>query len=128
MPAFDPKTFCVLPFMHIEARADSLIAPCCMSTDFVRDEDGHPYTLVKDSLSEAWRSPYMNRLREDLKSGSIVFSAVIVAGPTIEAHIVGRLDWLASLYLAGFGALLVALAARLYVLAQAPTAPTPTAA
>jgi uncharacterized membrane protein HdeD (DUF308 family) len=55
--------------------------------------------------------------------GSIVFSAVIVAGPRLEARLVGRWDWLASLYLVGFGALLLALAMRLHALSQAPTAP-----
>jgi uncharacterized membrane protein HdeD (DUF308 family) len=56
--------------------------------------------------------------------GSIAFSVVIVAGPTIEAHVVGRLDWLASLYLACFGALLLALAARLYQLNRTPASAT----
>jgi uncharacterized membrane protein HdeD (DUF308 family) len=57
--------------------------------------------------------------------GSVILSVIIVVGPAIEARILGRLDWLACLYLVGFGLLLVTLAARLRTLSRGPES-TPT--
>jgi uncharacterized membrane protein HdeD (DUF308 family) len=52
--------------------------------------------------------------------GSVILSVIIVVGPAIEARILGRLDWLACLYLVGFGLLLLTLAARLRTLSHGP--------
>jgi uncharacterized membrane protein HdeD (DUF308 family) len=57
--------------------------------------------------------------------GSVILSAVMVVGPTIQARVLGRLDWLACLYLVGFGLLLLTLAARLRTLSRGPKS-TPT--
>jgi uncharacterized membrane protein HdeD (DUF308 family) len=57
--------------------------------------------------------------------GSVIFSVIIVVGPAIEARVLGRLDWLACLYLVGFGLLLLTLAARLRTLSRGPES-TPT--
>jgi hypothetical protein len=59
------ETFCILPFIHLEARSDSFIAPCCMSQEFYRKEDGTYYTLSKDTLSEVWNSKSIETLREN---------------------------------------------------------------
>ncbi len=53
--------------------------------------------------------------------GSIIFSLIIFVGPTIEAAVLGGLDWLATLYLLVFGLLLLVIAARLRTIAQTPT-------
>ena len=63
------ETFCILPFIHLEARSDSFIAPCCMSQEFYRKEDGTYYTLSKDTLSEVWNSKSIETLRENLIGG-----------------------------------------------------------
>ncbi|MDB5074642.1 MAG: rane protein [Chloroflexi bacterium] len=52
--------------------------------------------------------------------GSVVFSVIIFIGPTIQASVLGRLDWLATLYLLGFGALLLTLAGRLRAISRDP--------
>jgi uncharacterized membrane protein HdeD (DUF308 family) len=52
--------------------------------------------------------------------GSVIFSVIIVVGPAIEARVLGRLDWLACVYLVGFGLLLLTLAARLRTLSRGP--------
>jgi uncharacterized membrane protein HdeD (DUF308 family) len=57
--------------------------------------------------------------------GSVILSVIIVVGPAIEARILGPLDWLACLYLVGFGLLLLTLAARLRTLSRGPKS-TPT--
>lgn len=51
---------------------------------------------------------------------SIVFSVIIFVGPAIEARIVGKLDWLAALYLIGLGLLLLVVAARLRAVSRIP--------
>ncbi|HEX8034116.1 MAG TPA: DUF308 domain-containing protein [Ktedonobacterales bacterium] len=51
---------------------------------------------------------------------SIVFSVIIFVGPAIEARIVGKLDWLAALYLIGLGVLLLVIAARLRAVSRIP--------
>jgi len=52
--------------------------------------------------------------------GSVIFSVIIFVGPAIEARVLGKLNWLATLYLVVFGLLLLVIAARLRRLAQAP--------
>jgi MoaA/NifB/PqqE/SkfB family radical SAM enzyme len=62
-------TFCILPFIHLETRSDSLVAPCCMNQDFYRKDDGELFTLSKDTLDDVWNSSAIKTLREDLVSG-----------------------------------------------------------
>ena len=54
--------------------------------------------------------------------GSALFSVLLVVGPALQARLLGRLDWLACLYLVGLGLLLLALAARLRALHRVPPA------
>ncbi len=63
------NTFCVLPFIHLEARADGFVAPCCMSQDFYAKDNGEMFHLSKDTLSDVWHSPSLKSLRENLLSG-----------------------------------------------------------
>ena len=61
---------------------------------------------------------------------SVLFSVLLVVGPALQARLLGRLDWVACLYLVGLGLLLLALAARLRTLNRVPpsTPPVPAAA
>lgn len=63
------STFCILPFNHLEARADGFIAPCCMSQSFFQDDEGKFFHLSKDSLNDVWTSKAMSNLRTNLLSG-----------------------------------------------------------
>jgi uncharacterized membrane protein HdeD (DUF308 family) len=53
-------------------------------------------------------------------SVSVLFSVMLVLGPALQVHLVGELDWLACLYLVGFGVFLLTLAARLRGLSRVP--------
>ena len=64
------ETFCILPFIHLEARSDSYVAPCCMSQEFYRKDNGEFFTLSRDTLSEVWNSNNIKQLREELLSGN----------------------------------------------------------
>jgi hypothetical protein len=52
--------------------------------------------------------------------GSALFSVLLVVGPALQARLLGRLDWLACVYLVGLGLLLLTLAARLRTLHRVP--------
>ena len=67
--SMNKSTFCVLPFIHLEARADGFVAPCCMSQTFYKGKDGKPFHLSKNTLSEIWNSDSINALRENLNNG-----------------------------------------------------------
>ena len=62
--------------------------------------------------------------------GSALFSVLLVVGPALQARLLGRLDWVACVYLVGLGLLLLTLAARLRALRRVlpSTPPVPAAA
>jgi pyruvate-formate lyase-activating enzyme len=62
-------TFCILPFIHLEARADGFVAPCCMSTHFFTKEDGTKFTLARESMTDVWKSKAVRDLRGALVAG-----------------------------------------------------------
>lgn len=65
----DNSTFCILPFTHLEARADGFVAPCCMSQEFYQHDSGRVFHLAQDTLSDVWASRSLASLRYNLMSG-----------------------------------------------------------
>jgi len=63
------KTFCILPFIHLEARSDSFVAPCCMSQEFYKKDNDEFFSLSRDTLSDVWNSSSIKKLRNSLLSG-----------------------------------------------------------
>jgi len=63
------NTFCILPFIHLEARADSMVSPCCMSQEFFRKDNGDLFSLSVDTLSDVWQSNSLKKLRQTLIDG-----------------------------------------------------------
>lgn len=69
-PVKDVKdSFCVIPFIHLEARADGYVAPCCMSQHYFAKPDGTKFTLARDTLTDVWNSDALQELRDALKNG-----------------------------------------------------------
>lgn len=62
-------TYCILPFIHLEARSDSFVTPCCMSQEFYKRDNGSPFTLTKDTLNDVWQSTSIQTLRTALING-----------------------------------------------------------
>jgi len=60
--------------------------------------------------------------------GSALFSVLLVVGPALQARLLGRLDWVACLYLVGLGLILLTLAARLRALSRVPPSTPPVSA
>ena len=63
------NTFCILPFIHIEARTDGRLAPCCVSKNTLKRNDANDFHLAQDRLQDAYDSAEMQTLRNHLLSG-----------------------------------------------------------
>lgn len=62
-------SYCVLPFIHLESRADGLVSPCCLNQQFYTRDDNSLFTLSSDTLSEVWNSNSIKQLRESMVNG-----------------------------------------------------------
>lgn len=70
-------TFCLLPFTHISSTNDGNYRVCCCSEEVtITKDDGTPFNMAKDSVSEVWNSDFYKGLRKDLLNG--------VKNPTCE--------------------------------------------
>jgi len=66
----DNKTFCVLPFIHIQIDTDSVYKPCCVSSrGFDGEKDGLMGDVNKISVEEIFNSDKMKQFRLDVLNG-----------------------------------------------------------
>ena len=59
----ESKTFCILPFIHVNSSVTGRVRPCCNTQKYFS------FTDRDKSLVEAFHSDEMNKLREELNSG-----------------------------------------------------------
>ena len=64
-----PKTICMLPWISIETSPMGTVRPCCMAHEEITDENGKKYDLNETTLETAYHSVYMQKLRQDFRSG-----------------------------------------------------------
>ena len=62
-------TFCVLPWISLEASPVGTVRPCCLAMDEIEDKNGDKYKLANTSLIEIQNSQAMQTLREDFLAG-----------------------------------------------------------
>ena len=62
-------TFCVLPWISLEASPIGTVRPCCLAIDEIEDDNGNKYKLANTSLVEIQNSRAMKTLREDFLAG-----------------------------------------------------------
>lgn len=62
----EKKNFCILPFTTMLVRADSTTSCCCMNSGTAITNEGDPVFLYKDSLEEAFQSPFLQDLRRSM--------------------------------------------------------------
>ena len=62
-------TFCVLPWISLEASPIGTVRPCCLAMDEIEDDAGDKYKLANTSLVEIQNSTAMKTLREDFLAG-----------------------------------------------------------
>jgi organic radical activating enzyme len=62
-------TFCVLPWISLEASPIGTVRPCCLAMDEITNDAGDKYKLATTSLTEIQNSQAMQTLREDFLAG-----------------------------------------------------------
>jgi len=62
-------TFCVLPWISLEASPVGTVRPCCLAMDEITDDNGDKYKLASTGLGEIQNSQAMKTLREDFLAG-----------------------------------------------------------
>ncbi len=63
------STFCILPWVHLEAKPNGSVSACCYSQEYICNQNGEPFNLQKDTLSDCWKSDYLKSLRDALSDG-----------------------------------------------------------
>lgn len=69
MNPLESRSFCVLPWIHLNANPDGTIALCCQSPVLITDEGGRPLSLQTHSAAEIWSSPALRDLRRRIAEG-----------------------------------------------------------
>lgn len=59
-----PSTICMLPWISIEASPTGTARPCCLAREDIPGID-----LRKDTLEDAYKSEYMQRMRQQFRNG-----------------------------------------------------------
>ena len=62
------KTFCILPWVHIETTPVGSFKPCCLADNEIMNEDGKAYT-IHDPIDVVRQSKYMQDLRQQFIDG-----------------------------------------------------------
>lgn len=63
------SSFCILPWVSLEASPIGTVRPCCLADDEVSDEYDQPYSLTETPLSEIQNSEWMQHLRAKFLNG-----------------------------------------------------------
>src|SRR5262245_45922876 len=71
VPITDGKTFCILPWIHMNLNPDGAVTLCCQSHDKICDDEGHALNAQTHSLTEIWNSRAMREIRRDMAEGRL---------------------------------------------------------
>lgn len=64
------NSFCVLPWVNLSVDINGNVQPCCISSDFIKKENGENYNLGYDSLEEIYNSKHFEELRNKMLQGT----------------------------------------------------------
>jgi len=64
-----PSSICMLPWISVETSPMGTVRPCCMAHEEIIDEAGNKYDLTKTDVETAYRSSYMQQLRQQFRAG-----------------------------------------------------------
>jgi MoaA/NifB/PqqE/SkfB family radical SAM enzyme len=65
-----PKTICMLPWTSLEANPQGTARPCCLYDEEITDTQGNKYKVSETTLTEIYKSEYMQKLRQDFRAGA----------------------------------------------------------
>ena len=57
-----------MPFVNLEARTDGSMSICCQMDELISHE-GKTLSLTEDTLTDGWRSDWLQNLRKDFLDG-----------------------------------------------------------
>jgi pyruvate-formate lyase-activating enzyme len=63
------STFCVLPWISLEASPVGTVRPCCLADDEIVDDSGEKFNLLTAELAEVQQSRHMHVLRQEFLQG-----------------------------------------------------------
>ena len=63
------KTFCILPWVSLEASPIGTVRPCCLADDELVDDTGQKFSLLTANFKDIQRSRNMQTLREEFLAG-----------------------------------------------------------
>jgi MoaA/NifB/PqqE/SkfB family radical SAM enzyme len=63
------KTFCVLPWVSLEASPIGTVRPCCLADDEIIDDAGNKFELSTANFADIQNSNHMRQLREQFLAG-----------------------------------------------------------
>lgn len=63
------KTFCVLPWVSLEASPIGTVRPCCLADDELTDDEGNKFSLLNADFAAIQNSTAMTQLREQFLAG-----------------------------------------------------------
>jgi MoaA/NifB/PqqE/SkfB family radical SAM enzyme len=63
------ETFCVLPWVSIEASPIGTVRPCCLADDEILDNEGNKFELSTANFADIQNSNHMRGLREQFLAG-----------------------------------------------------------
>lgn len=63
------KTFCVLPWISLEASPIGTVRPCCLADDEIVDDSGNKFKLVTADFASIQNSKHMQDLRREFLAG-----------------------------------------------------------
>lgn len=63
------ETFCVLPWISLEASPIGTVRPCCLAIDEITDSHSVKFNLRQNNLQDIQNSEYMYQLRQDFLQG-----------------------------------------------------------
>jgi MoaA/NifB/PqqE/SkfB family radical SAM enzyme len=64
-----PATICLLPWISIETSPMGTMRPCCLAREEITDEQGIKLDLRTSTLEDAYKSKYMQQLRQQFRAG-----------------------------------------------------------
>jgi MoaA/NifB/PqqE/SkfB family radical SAM enzyme len=63
------QTFCVLPWISLEASPIGTVRPCCLADDEIVDDSGNKFNLATANLIDVQQSTHMTQLRQQFLQG-----------------------------------------------------------
>ena len=63
------KSFCILPWVSLEASPTGTVRPCCLADESIIDDDDLQCNLIDDTLEHIQDTKYMRKLRQKFLDG-----------------------------------------------------------